>query len=157
MNRDFHFCKTKGSTWWLLSLVCVSFLTGNLMAQDNLHPAPKYQLADKEFTVESEPTLAINISIDPKHLNQEDMKALAQTLNKDFSKEKKLSVLIFNDYQSARSFVPHPHSPTYKRDLAAICGGYFLNRNSGEEYIYYVPDPSKPKEQIRIEISRPQQ
>jgi hypothetical protein len=31
-------------------------------------------------------------------------------------------------------------------------GGYFLNRDTGEEYVSFSPDPNKPREEMKIDL-----
>src|SRR5262245_51951055 len=114
--------------------------------------APRYQIEQKYRTV-SDQKLVIYISVNPQHFNRADMTLLAQRLNKDFCGEDDLYAVIFDSYASAQHFIPHEHSPTYKRDWASMRGGYYLNRVTGMEYISFSLDLNRPRDEVKIEIS----
>jgi hypothetical protein len=115
--------------------------------------ALRYRIGHKYRTIEDQPWLLIRISINPRHFNRADMTLLAQKLNKDFCGEGRFSAIIFDNYASARDFVFHSHSPTFERDMAAMRGGYNLDRAAGIEYVSFFPDPNKPRDEVKIEIS----
>ncbi len=115
--------------------------------------SPRYRIGQKYRTV-SDQKLVIYISVNPQHFNQADMTLLAQRLNKDFCGEDDLYAVIFDNYASARRFIPHQHSPTYERDWASMRGGYYLNRTTSIEYISFSPDPNRPRDEMKIDLLR---
>jgi hypothetical protein len=93
------------------------------------------------------------LGVSPRHFNREDMVLLASELNQDFCNEPRLTVLIFSDYQAAKSLVfTVERLPTYERDKAALRGGYDLDRVARTESVSFSPDPSKPRDEIRINL-----
>jgi hypothetical protein len=114
----------------------------------------KYRVARTERTVSGPPTLLLYISINPQHFNHDELLVLAHQLNQDFCKEPRLIALIFSDYRAAKSLVFNIERPsTYSRDYAALRGGYNLDRTTNTEYLSFSPDPNKPHNEIKIEVS----
>jgi hypothetical protein len=98
-------------------------------------------------TKKFEGDLYLFISIDPSHFVREDMLALAERLNKDFCYERRLTAVILDDYYAAR----HPMRNT-KEYRDAERGKYYLNRNSGENYIKFSPERGKPWNEVAIDL-----
>jgi hypothetical protein len=112
----------------------------------------QYRIGNSTRTVKEPIALIIHISIKPQHFNREDMVALARQLNRDFCNEQFIVVLIFDSYRSAQSYVLHPHSETYQRDLKSLRGFYDLNRTTGEESVRFASSPGKPRNEIKIDL-----
>ncbi len=114
----------------------------------------KYRVARSERTVAGPSTLVLHVSINSRYFNRDDMVLLANQLNRDFCKESRVTVLIFSDYRAAKSLVfSIEHPPTYDRDKAALRGGYNLDRVAHTESVSFSPDPSKPRDEIRINLN----
>lgn len=114
----------------------------------------KYRVARSERTVAGPPTLVLYVSINPRHFNREDIVLLAGQLNRDFCKEPRLTALIFSDYRAAKSLVfSIEQPPTHDRDKAALRGGYNLDRVARTESVSFSPDPSKPRDEIKINLN----
>lgn len=114
----------------------------------------KYRVARSERTVAGPSTLVLYVSVSSGHFNREDMLLLARELNQDFCNEPKLTVLIFSDYQAAKSLVfSVERLPTYDRDKAALRGGYNLDRVARTESVSFSPDASKPRDEIKINLN----
>jgi len=113
----------------------------------------KYRVARSERTVSGPPTLVAYISINSRHFNREDIVFLARQLKQDFAKEPRLTVLIFSDYNAAKSLVFSVEQPsTYERDKAALRGGYNLDRVAGTESVSFSADATRPHDEIRIDL-----
>jgi len=113
---------------------------------------PDYRIGKSIRTVKGPPTLIVHISIKPKHFNREDMILLAAELKERFGGEPRTSAWIFDSYSAARSFVPHPHSPTYDRDFRSLRGFYDLDQTTGKEYIQFSTSPQVPRNEVQIEL-----
>jgi hypothetical protein len=114
----------------------------------------KYRVARSERTVVGPSTLVLYVSINSRHFNRDDMVVLASQLNRDLWKEPRVTVLIFSDYRAAKSLVfSIEHPPTYDRDKAALRGGYNVDRVAHTESVSFSPDPSKPRDEIRINLN----
>ena len=123
--------------------------------QDNRVPA--YQIGRTERTSEGPPTLLVQISIEPQHINRNDLVALAGQLKKVFCKEQRVDVAIFDAYRYARNFSPIEENPYYWQGLESMRGGYYFDRTTGEEYVEFSTIPNyfkNKKDRVRIEISK---
>ena len=100
---------------------------------------PRYKVGRSELggKGDSDQSLLLYISVDPKTLTRDSMIKLAKRIKNDFCREKRIQAIIFDQYKIAKRFVPHPHSKTYAYDMKNMKGGYFLDRTTGEEYISY--------------------
>lgn len=111
-----------------------------------------YRVGKSLRTVQGPKTLVVYISVDPRYFNQEDMVLLASQLKERFAAEPRLSVWIFDSYSSARSFIPHPHSPTYTRDYDSLRGFYDLDRDKSTEKIRFSSSSGRPRDEIKIDL-----
>lgn len=145
----------------LLVLGCLTVIEGQKLVRckvKDIH-APRYKIGSTVRTGESEAqpvsaTLLVMISIKPQHFNRDDMIALARRLNREYCIEQNLTVLIFDNHQSAGHFSASYESETQERDLAALRGNYHINRQTGEEVVLFSKDPAKPREMVKIELNR---
>jgi hypothetical protein len=112
-----------------------------------------YKIGKSFRTVAGPPTLIVYISVKPKRFNRDYMIILANELNNKFHDEKRVSVWVFDSYQSARDFVPHRHSPSYDRDFMALRGFYDLDRENGSESVSFASTRGKPRNEIEIRLS----
>jgi hypothetical protein len=124
----------------------------NCKVQDKEIKVPKYRVGRFWYTVKDPSVLVLQISVDAKHINRDDMISLAKKIKQDYCKEKRLNAIIFTNHKAARDFVFSRESPTLERDLKEMRGGYFLNRDTGEEYVSFSPDPNKPREEMKIDL-----
>jgi hypothetical protein len=115
---------------------------------------PIYRSAGSEHTVGERKVLLLFISIDLKHLNREDMKALAGKLRCDFPKEKQIQVNIFTNHHSAKTSSINPGSKGYAHNMKAFRGGYYLNRETGEEYVSFSPSQKASFNEEKIDLSK---
>lgn len=98
----------------------------------------------------------MQISIEPKRINQEDLLKVARWLKTDFCKEQRLSVMLLTDRRYADTF-PVGGTLWYNEWQDALRGEYFLDRESGEEYISYstVPNYNKnPQARVKVNLGR---
>lgn len=89
-------------------------------------------------------------SVNPKHLNREEMAKLAKQLNKDLEHRSKLRVFLWDDDEQARLYAEGfglDYMKGFEDKLRAI---YILDRTKCEEYIEFSPDANKPKEKVKI-------
>jgi hypothetical protein len=100
----------------------------------------------------------IQVSVEPEHINQDDLLKIAGWLKQDFCKERRLSVVILTDRRYVD--VPPTAGTLWYRDwLEALRGEYFLDKDSGEEYISYSTTPNYFKSQqsrVKIDLGNPQ-
>jgi hypothetical protein len=113
----------------------------------------KYRIGQK-YRPELEPSrLVLHISIEPKHFNREDMTALAERLNIDFPREKRLTAAICDEYKVAKD--PGIIYAVLMRERSpALRGFYELDRVSGKEVISFSPERGKPNVDIVISSSK---
>lgn len=98
--------------------------------------------------------LVIQVSIESKHINRTDLLMLASQFKKDFCKEQRFAVVLLTDHRFAKAF-PVEGTLWYEEWQEALRGEYFLDRNTGEEYISYstVPNYGKnPQSKVKIEL-----
>jgi hypothetical protein len=100
---------------------------------------PKYRVAQRSYTATDRinRTLLLYISIEQSALNSETMLKLAERIKNDFCQEQRIQAVFFDQYKIAKRFVPHPESGTYHTDMTRIKGGYFIDRQTGEEYVTF--------------------
>jgi hypothetical protein len=103
--------------------------------------AAKYQPGHNLRTVEGSPSLLVHINVKRRAFNRKEIIYLAEQLNNEFCKERKLVALIFDSRAAALKFDPVTDLEVYSE---SIRGEYSLDRTTGQEYISFSPDPSKP-------------
>jgi hypothetical protein len=118
---------------------------------------PNYKVARMESKIiDGDKVLLLNLSINSKYLNREDMIELARQVKNDFQKEEKIDALFFINYNAAKTFDEefHPHSKNYEKNWKAIKGRYFLNRKTEEEYVSFSTIEKKPFDGEKIDLSK---
>jgi hypothetical protein len=129
----------------LIVILITGWLAGPVRGQKpvvckgKIDNAPQYKLGRHSRHLAGPPNIIIQIKIDTKYINQDDLIALAKKLKKDFCREPRLEVLIFDDDLAARKWTSNTNSPVYERGLAAMKGAYHLDRASGQEFIVFSP------------------
>jgi hypothetical protein len=118
--------------------------------ENKVTAAPDYRIGRTFRTVEEAPSLLVQISIKPGFYEREEIVALAERLNKEFCKEQRLTVLIFDNNRAAKKFDVNE----LKLYSEAIRGEYSLDRVSGNEYISFSQDAGKPSERLKIVLNR---
>lgn len=109
--------------------------------------APAYRIGLAAHATKGSRELYLYVSVDASHFVRQDMLLLAQRLNDDFCYEKRLIVVLLDDYQAARH--PLRNSKAYWN---AERGIYHLNRNTGRQYIKFSTSREKPKDEVVIEL-----
>jgi hypothetical protein len=103
------------------------------------------------------PTAIIQISVEPRHINETDLTALVKHLNKVFCNEPRMDVVIFDSYRYALNFLPGDEDPYYRQGLESMRGGYHLDRTAGEEFVEFTTVPNyfkNYKNRVRIDIGK---
>ena len=139
----------------LLTFLCA---VTSLAQQVPKHPneklvkSPKYKVGQNVYTTGGLRTLVLCIAINKHSFNSEKILALAQQLRLDFPNEERISVIIFDDFTSAKRFsAVEIHNPHYDKDLKALRGGYFFEKATNVEFIEYSVKRGHSK--IKIEIA----
>jgi hypothetical protein len=118
-------------------------------------PVIPYHIARKEKIKENE-ILLLNVSIDPKDMDRNNLLALACALGKGYPREAALAVYIFDNNHFAKSFDPEGErnsGGTYR----SICGLYRFVRTgqvTGQE-MFLRSDPKSPYFDTRIDLGPP--
>lgn len=118
---------------------------------------PKYRIGRTERKIEDSPTVLVQISVEPRNINRNDLVALAGQLKKIFCKEQRVNVVIFDAYRYARNFSPIEENPYYMQGLESMRGAYYFDRAMGEEYVEFSMIPNyfkNKKDRVRIEVSK---
>ena|SRR2546429_8986317 len=112
--------------------------------------APDYLVGQVRHTGDDKPSeIYVLISIEPKQFKKEQMIALARQLKKDFCKEIRFGVIIFDDYMAAR-YVTYL---SITKDLEkAQRGFYHIDRKKRSEYIQFSTARGKPLDEVRINL-----
>lgn len=152
--------KTFCSYLWTITLAicaCMSLTAGqkdvNCRQQNGNKSAPKYRIAYRDRTKANPSILEVHISIAPKHFNRDDMIALAGRLNKDFSREQRVTVVICDEYETAKD-------PAIVYDLLrrspplALRGFYEIDRVGGKEGISFSTNRGNPLDEVDIDLSK---
>jgi Penicillin amidase len=91
---------SKSAIIFTLAAICVWALPTPNQCKDGakVDHAPRYRIANKYRTVEDQPKLVIQISVNPRRFNRADLTLLAQQLNNDFCRENLLyAIILAND------------------------------------------------------------
>lgn len=96
--------------------------------------APAYRLGRKFHLTSGLLEFSAQVSVEPRYFTRESMAALARQLNADFCNEKRIQVIIVDDYRAATEWDPVHLSNWY---APAERGSYYLDRLSGEEHIEF--------------------
>lgn len=115
----------------------------------------KYRIGQTERGGGSLPVI-IQISVEPRNINETDLIILAKHLNKVFCNEQKIDVAIFDSYRYALNFSPSDENPYFSKGLESMHGAYHLDRSTGEEYVEFttLPNYFKNKQnRVRIDLS----
>jgi hypothetical protein len=116
--------------------------------------APKYRVGFQRRTKGKPSILLVQISVAPEHFNFAAIKLLAQQLKKDFQHEQHLTVLISDDYDTARSsdllvdIMRREPPPGYR-------GVYELDSTAGREGINFSTKRGNPINEVDIDVSNP--
>ncbi|MEA2203720.1 MAG: hypothetical protein QOE77_496 [Blastocatellia bacterium] len=94
-----------------------------------------------------------HISVEAKHFNRDEMIALARRLNKDFRREKLVSVVICDEYKTAKD-----HDIVYdllrREPPPGLRGFYEIDRVSGKEGISFSTERGKPTGETYIDLTK---
>lgn len=119
--------------------------------QNGNKSAPKYRVAYRHRTKAQPPILEVHISIDPKHFNRNEMVALARQLNKDFLRAPRVTVVICDEYETAK-YSGVVHDLLMGSPALALRGFYEINRVSGKEGISFSTERGKRLNEIEIDL-----
>lgn len=145
---------------WTVVLIFVLLAHCRVDAQEiSVHPCstvggkpPKYQVGGTDRTGgKVPPTLLVYISIKPKSFIGASMIKLFQKLKKDYTQEKRVRIVVYDTYESAKTNSFHEHSRYYMRDLAAWRGEMFWDNSTGESFIRFSTERRKPRDEIKID------
>ena len=114
--------------------------------------APKYRVARKyEMGPEGNPIPWVHVSVAEKFINRDDLIALACQLRRDFAKEKTIWVVIFDNFKAAKIWVPL--GDTFRDgDSRPPRAQYEFDRDTGENYVHWYPEPMDMYRVIRINL-----
>lgn len=113
--------------------------------------SPEYRIAKAWPTGEEPVEIFILISVEPESITRDKMIALAHQLKKEFCKETRFGVIIFDEYRAAR-YVTYL---SITRDLEkAQRGFYHLDREKKQEYIQFSTVRGKPTDEVKIDLSK---
>jgi hypothetical protein len=113
--------------------------------------APEYRIGRVMLTGTRPAEKYLLISINPEDFTTDKLTALARQLNNEFCKETRFGVMIFDDYKAAR-FVTYLSNT---RELEkAERGFYHIDRKKRREYIHYSTTRGKPRDEIKIDLSK---
>jgi hypothetical protein len=118
---------------------------------EKISNAPEYRIARVMLTGTRPPEKYLLVSVQPEDFTQEKMTALARQFSNEFCKEARFGVMIFDDYKAAR-FVTYM-SPTRELEKAER-GFYHVDRKRHEEFIHYSTARGKPRDEIKINLSK---
>jgi hypothetical protein len=93
----------------------------------------------------------IFISIEPESFVRDNMLALARKLNEAYSWEKRVLVIILDDYDAVRRSSPINNRELYEE---AKRGYYYIDRTTGEEYIQFSTERGKPLDEVKINLGK---
>ncbi|MGH9929016.1 MAG: hypothetical protein ACREA9_07285 [Pyrinomonadaceae bacterium] len=96
--------------------------------------APAYRLGRSGHLTSDRLQFFADVSVEPRYFTREPMAALARQLNADFCNEKRIQVVIMDDYRAATEWDPVHLSTWY---APAERGSYYLDRVTGEEHIEF--------------------
>lgn len=148
----------------ILASCLISFIVVHSFAQDILEltpmpekcaaeevsNAPEYKIGKVWPTGTKPVEKYLLISIQPDDFTKDKMIALARQLNRQFCKEKRFGVIVFDDYVAAR-YVTYL---SITKDLEkAQRGFYHIDRKKRSEYIQFSSARGKPLDEIRIDLS----
>lgn len=115
-------------------------------------PTPALYKIGRTIKSESEQDNSIiYISVDPQHFTRDKMVSVARQLNHDFPDEKRLSVTIFDNEESARKAISIGNQHELFEE--AKRGYYYLNRVKKKEYIEFSTKPERPANEIKVTLS----
>jgi hypothetical protein len=144
------------------NLTCLApfFASARCKVKDKVVNAPHYEVG-ATYQAPSVPDgllmSVVQISIDPKNLNRDDLLRLALKLQKDFCKEERLFAVLFDD----AAYIKHNYvsdDAGFHQAEESKRGYYYVDRKTGEEYIEYCTVRNilrTPEKRVRIELGPP--
>jgi hypothetical protein len=134
---------TRSAFWKTLILAIVSLqASASLMAQDapfecdvtGFNAAPVYKIGRTRRAPDETPALTLLLAVQPAIFNADAMRGLGRALNQRFCRDRTIEAIITDDERAATKWDPF-HLPEFY--AGAIRASYFLDRNSGQEYIAF--------------------
>lgn len=102
-------------------------------------PAPQYSIARRAYSPTNPPTLELRIAISPKAFAGGSMVRLGCKLAADFSREKNIHALIFDNVDAARNLsLGDANQPPHRKYLWHLKARYALNRDRKNHFIEVV-------------------
>jgi hypothetical protein len=124
----------------LMAILCI----GNYVVAQPQNKSLDYQIW-KVFTQDTK-GFTVVVSVNPEHFNREDMTVLAAILNEEFAQKQKLMIGLLDDANAARLLVTgRLELPDFNR---ALKGLYYLDRKKCKEYIQFVTENKKPRNEV---------
>ena len=96
---------------------------------------PKFRVAD--FDRGKDSVLLLYVSINSSDITQSNLIALSKRLENIYCKEKEIITTFFDDYSVAQNATLDAISVYFEKTLESSRGEYYLNRNTGEEFVSY--------------------
>ena len=119
--------------------------------QGNVDNSPKYRKGCKDRPEADPQMFVLHISVDPKYFTRDGMTALARRLNKEFPSEQLMTVVICDDYQTAKS-CGIVYDLLRREPPPGLRGFYEIDRRNGKEGISFSTARGKPLNEIDIEL-----
>lgn len=119
--------------------------------EESVVNAPEYKIGKVWPTGTKPVEKYLLISVNPEDFTKEKMTALAHQLDKDFCKEIRFGVIIFDDYTAARYVTYLSNTRELEK---AQRGFYHIDRKKRSEYIEFSTQRGKPRDEVRIILGK---
>jgi hypothetical protein len=121
---------------------------------ENKDHSPSYRVGWHDYNVEGPKTLFLAISVREREFSKKEMVALARRLKNDFCNDQRLNVAILDNYKAARAFSPTNEKQWFHNHWR---GQYILDRVSGKEEISFSTTPERPRDEVKLDLTRGQE
>jgi hypothetical protein len=111
-----------------------------------------YRMGISDRTAKGPPTLIMQISVQPKKFNREDITTLAQQLKEDFCQEQRIHISLFDDAKEAKSTALIYGYLSQGGETGALRGFYDLDRTTGKEVITFATKRNNPLNEVVIDL-----
>ncbi|HEV8431030.1 MAG TPA: hypothetical protein VGQ41_24210 [Pyrinomonadaceae bacterium] len=134
---------TQNSFWKTLVFALVVLGTSaSLMGQSSVdecdaaqdRDTPIYKVVRTRRASDETPALTLFVKVQPAFFNADAMRGLGRALNRRFCKDRTIEAIIVDDERAATKWDPFHVPELYE---SAIRGSYFLDRESGKEYVAF--------------------
>ena len=119
--------------------------------EDKEPNAPKYKVAKAWPTGTTPIETYLLISIEPEEFTTNKIVALARQLSKDFCKETRFGVIIFDDYNAARYVTYLSNTRELEK---AQRGFYHIDRAKNQVYVQFSTVRGKPTDEVKIDLTK---